>query len=182
MCYRIYICGTIVYMEPIILTFPRCGANYLHELLFQSSGVRIPRTHVIQEALSKFSISIIRKPEDSFISQVAMDMHYGLTAPLSPLSHNYIEMYEYLINNKSLLVKYEDLINNPELVTMKVCNYIGYNFKESVYKDYLLDEVWNNHLVSSKKSKYYSEIKIPEKYLIEPNKVYLEALNHCISI
>ena len=165
-----------------MLTFPRCGANYLHELILQSSGIVIPRTHVIQEALSKFPISIIRKPEDSFISQVAMDLHYGLNNPVSPLSHNYIEIYEYLINNKSLLVKYEDLINNPELVTIRICNSLGYNFKESVYKDYLLDEVCNNHLVSSKKSKFYSEIKIPEKYLIEPNKVYLEALNQCISI
>lgn len=169
-------------MEPILLTFPRCGSHYLGSLIRQNAKIQIPQTHIIGDALLKFPISIIRNPKDSFISQIAMDKHYGLNRLYNNLADGYIKMYKYLIENESLLIKYEDLIDSPELVTINVCNYLGHPIKEVVYKDYLFDQIQNNHLVSSKKSEYYSTASVPEEYLIEANNYYLKALSYCITI
>ena len=171
-------------MDPILLTFPRCGSFYLQQLVYQNTGIMLPKTHLLEESDLKFPISIIRNPKDSIKSMIAMELHYNkeYKFEINSLTNFYINLNKYLINNESLLIKYDDLLNSPDKVTKEVCLFLGKHIKGVSYKDVLVDCKEYKHLVSSKKSDMYSQVYVSEDDLFEANMLYIQALDNCISI
>jgi hypothetical protein len=144
----------------------------------------LPKTHLIQEAHLKFPISIIRNPRDSIKSMIAMDLHYNkdYKFEIGGLTKFYIDINNYLIDNQSLLIKYDDLIKNPNEVAKVLCLFLGNSIENVLYEDVLVDKQEYNHLVSSKSSDAYSKVCISDDDLVEANLSYLEVLSKCISI
>jgi hypothetical protein len=171
-------------MNPILLTFPRCGSFYLQQLIYQNTGIMLPKTHIIEESDLKFPISIIRNPKDSIKSMIAMELHYNkdYKFDINILTNFYIDLISYLINNESFLIKYDDLLKNSNEVTKAVCSFLGENIEGVSYKNVLVDMKEYKHLISSKKSDMYSKFYISENDLFEANLLYIRALNNCISI
>ena len=144
----------------------------------------LPKTHILEECDLKFPISIIRNPKDSIKSMIAMELHYNkdYKFEIKELTNFYIKLISYLINNKSLLIKYDDLLKNPNEVTKAVCSFLGESVKDISYKDVLVDSKEYKHLVSSKKSNMYSKVYISDDDLFEANLLYIQALDNCINV
>jgi hypothetical protein len=171
-------------MDYVLLTFPRSGSHYLQQLIYQKTGLFIEKTHHISEINGRSVISIIRKPEDTFRSMATMKRFFednknvGIGLPIK----GYVEFYEYLIDNASILVDYDDLVSYPDKLVKSIAKHICIEVNNMEYQDVLYDQPRYKHLVSSKKSDEYYTIDLSKFNLFEPNESYAKALLECISI
>jgi HEPN domain-containing protein len=168
----------------VILTFPRSGSHYLRQLIYQNTGVFIEKTHSISEVSGKKVISIVRNPEDSFRSNVAMQKFYsGLSYLGKPIDlSEYDDFYTYLINNSLMLIDYEDLVLKPERVAKAVSYNLNLNYIPAEYKDILTDKPQYEYLVSSKKVKEYDKVDFSNVDFSKSNDIYKQALLKTISV
>lgn len=168
----------------VILTFPRCGSHYLQQLIYQKTGLFIKKTHHITKFKNKKIISIIRNPEDTFKSMVAMQRHYGsdqLTGFGLPV-REYQEFYEYLMSKDAILINYEDLVSKPDEVVKAVAKRLWLPVNDIKYQNFLFDQPQHKHLISSKTSKGYEKINLSKFDLSGCNDIYRRALLKCITI
>lgn len=171
-------------MDYVILTFPRCGSHYLQQLIYQKTDLFIDKTHHITTFKNKKIISIIRNPEDTFKSMVAMQRHYGSNKIMGfglPLKE-YPEFYHYLMSKDSILINYEDLISSPDKVAKAVAKRLNLDVNDIEYQDVLFDKPHYKHLISSKTSDEYEKINLSKFDLSNCNDVYRKALLKCITI
>jgi hypothetical protein len=171
-------------MEYVLLTFPRCGSHYLQQLIYQKTGLFIRKTHHISEVGNRHIISIIRSPEDTFRSMTTMKRFYtenkamGIGVPID----SYVEFYEHLIDNASILVDYEDLVSKPDKVVAAIAKHLNLEVMDVEYKDVLFDKPQHKYLVTSKKSDEYHKIDLSKFDLFKPNMAYADALLNCITV
>lgn len=182
-------------MDYKILTFARCGSNYLQQLIKQKlydpadpeSDILVPKTHFISEVGDKKVISIIRCPYETMHSLVAL----VLTFPDSPkfkLTHQnpeeaekiivngewvdsnkdgvyrfpaqeYIDLYQYVIDNAAILIDYKDLVSRPDDVLAYIAKEMGLGVRDVEYVNELFDS--EDHLVSSTSSPIWKTINYP---------------------
>ena len=159
-------------MDYIILTFPRSGSNYLHELIKQKLRdpnnpdipIDIPKTHSISESDGKKVISIIRDPFDTMKSLITLALNFPENPEFAVESgevfkfpaNQYMETYSYIIDNSDLIIDYRDLISRPN----DVIDYLAQSMNLVVNKEEYVNELFDspNHLVSSTTSKLYNTI------------------------
>lgn len=55
-------------------------------------------------------------------------------------------------------LRYEDLVNNPELEVKQLCMFLGINFSERMYEDWHQSS-WNIHLTLLKEAGQHAKIK-----------------------
>jgi hypothetical protein len=68
----------------------------------------------------------------------------------------YKDMYNFLYENANLIIKYEDLINFPEMVLLKICSDIGLEINQlDIPLPMPVDNKENTYLRSSKTSSEY---------------------------
>jgi hypothetical protein len=89
-------------------------------------------------------------------------------------------MNDYLTNNNALLIRYEDLLDKPQEITKRVCRFLGKEILSVNYVNVLKDIKEDNHLVSSKDSKYYLLVDIKKEDLVDANESYFKTLEKCI--
>jgi hypothetical protein len=170
----------------VILTYPRAGSHYFQSYLYQKTSIYIEKIHAHSLINNRQPISIIRNPYDSLKSAVAMHNHFYAKNNKSltdrEVAQKYIDFYKNFNLEDSILIDYIDLISKPE----KVILYFAKMFKVPVnnenYKNLLVDDAKNQYLVTSKKTKTYSEIEKYEIDFSECNDVYRKALSRCISV
>ncbi len=171
-------------MDYVILTFPRCGSHYLQQLISQNTGLFIDKTHSSAQWKKKKIISIIRNPEDTFKSMVAMQMHYGSNEMVGfglPIKE-YQEFYENLIDSDCILISYNDLVSSPDRVVKAIARRLNLQVNEIEYENLLFDKPDYKHLVSSKTSDKYEKINLSKFDLSKCNDIYSRALLKCITI
>jgi len=171
-------------MDYVLLTFPRSGSHYLQQLIYQKTGLFIEKTHHISEINGRSVISIIRKPEDTFRSMVAMDKYFvnnpdvGIGLPID----DYVSFYKYITDLSEILVSYDDLVSYPEKILRSIAKRLSLDVNDMEYQDVLVDQPHYKHLVSSKTYDQYEKIDLSKFNMFEPNESYVKALRECISI
>ena len=188
-------------MDYTMLTFPRCGSNYLHELITRrlrdpnnlNEKIDLLKTHLISEVKTNKVISIIRSPYESMNSLVTLVLTFPDKFKVIPdpsnesiyrFPHNdYIEIYKYIINNENILIDYNDLISRPDEVMSFLAKKLNLEFLNLPYINYLFDS--KEHLVSSTSSPLYSNINYSKHSpghfnMLECKYQYNKALKECI--
>jgi len=139
-----------------IVTYPRSGANYLSNLILNNCRQDIKYFH-IPENPDCFIITIARDPFESIHSHVTMRKHYHPDEEYYKKYNNeYKDMYNFLYENANLIIKYEDLINFPEMVLLKICSDTGLEINQlDIPLPMPVDNKENTYLRSSKTSSEY---------------------------
>lgn len=139
-----------------IVTYPRSGANYLHNLIFNYSSISIGYVHKTDNLNGKI-ITIARDPFESIHSDVTMRKHYHPEECYNKkYNERYIDMYNFLYDNADIVINYKNLIESPNKVIEKTCDMLGF---EKLLNDRPQkgDDEYQSYLVSSKTSPKYKE-------------------------
>jgi len=91
-----------------ILTFPRCGSNYLHQLIMQkirdpnnlNENINIPKTHFISEVKTNKIISIIRCPYETMNSIVTLVLSFP--DKFKVIDDSFVDSGDILINGQTV--------------------------------------------------------------------------------
>jgi hypothetical protein len=166
----------------MLLTYPRSGSHYLKELINQKTGTILKATHDKEKVFDNYIISIIRNPKDTLKSKYAMQAHYEADKIFNYYSDDYHVFYKHLIDNASILINYNDLINETDKLIEYLFDYFNLVDNGSVYKTNLKDYEGSKYLVSSKTSDAYKNIDMYQFDLTECNKIYDLCLSKCIDI
>jgi hypothetical protein len=197
----------------IISTYPRSGSHFLQNSIHYSTGNFILKTH--EPVYDKKVISIIRNPLDSIVSSVSMhgidrsivklNKQMFVNIPYNGLSINdfivkskakYESFYQYLysLDNNQIIFKYEDLINNIELVIDFLCKEINIIKNIEIDKNIIHNHIYNHiekngitpgYSLTSKKNKDYNEIYSELKNdtdIKKLNDLYDSVLMKCINL
>jgi len=156
-----------------ILNYPRSGSHYLQHLILNYSGNYVEFDHHLNNSDNDFIISIARDPFESIHSRSVMRKHYNKNINVDKLIEEYIETYDFLINNANIVIDYNDLISYPEDITKIICNILGFK-KNPMNYPAEEDTPSLNYLVSSKNVKEYEETYIKKENL---EKCYLKYHN-----
>lgn len=188
-------------MDYIILTYPRCGSNYLQQLIKQklrdpsnvNDPVEIPKTHLINEVKGKKIITIVRDPYQTMKSLVSLAMTFPESNKFKIESggvfkfpaDEYIEFYKYIIKNAELIINYNDLISKPDKVIQYLAKHMSLAVIDVEYINELVD--YPDHLVSSKTSKVYDYLDyknhLPGEFkMFECLNQYKQALDFSLSL
>jgi len=173
-------------MDYTILTFARCGSNYLQQLIKQklydpsSPGdmITVPKTHFISEVKTEKMISVIRCPSQSMHSLVALVLtfpeKYSMAVDSGDIlingqtvntfddgiyrfpANEYIEIYQHLMANDAILIDYRDLISRPDEVISYLAKEMNLEVRDVDYVNELVD--MTDHLVSSTTSPLWDTI------------------------
>jgi len=146
-----------------LVTYPRTGSHYLRELLLQSTGKLIYKTHDPLDFPELKTITILREPLGTLKSELAMSLRYGITN--TPAVSQYIKFFNYMNDNASIVIDYEDLIKYPEKVCKSLSNKLGVKYLRSEYVDTLKDNPDNTYIVTSRNTKEYDSIDMSKYYL-----------------
>lgn len=175
-------------MDIIISTFPRSGSNFLREYLTQRTDIKtIIKTHspidknlVYDEPV----VSIARNPLDSIASIVSMEKTL-FDGDIEGYIKTRIEDYLYFysnIQNASMILSYDDLIADPDIVVTQLCSKLNGTMNNEKYESLLQDKYGpkytNNYIVTSSSLSNYSLIhnKVASYDLSECNELYLKCL------
>jgi hypothetical protein len=164
-----------------IVTYPRSGANYLHNLIFNYSSISIGYVHKTDN-INGTIITIARDPFESIHSDVAMRKHYHPEEGYNKTYNTrYIDMYNFLYNNADIVIDYKDLIESPNQVVEKTCNILGL---EKLLNDRPQrgDDEDQSYLVSSKTSPQYKEKHFNIEYINDCYEPYTRLLSRSIDL
>lgn len=148
---------THTFNKPItIVTYPRSGANYLHHLILNHTSISLHYVHNTDKP-NETIISIARDPFESIHSHVTMRKHYHSDEGYNrTYNEQYIDIYNFLYDNATIVIDYKDLVEYPEQVLKKVCSILGFKeMRNNMPPE--KDSKDRSYLVSSKTSNKYNE-------------------------
>jgi hypothetical protein len=172
----------------LIVTIPRTGSHFLHNLIYQKIDYRyyVEKTHTFPKQ-HKNVITTARDPKDAILSDLTMNKNAGLSVTeVNVFGHinNYVSLGKKLYNEAKIIIDYNDLINYPNEVIKYIAKDMQRPYKDIEYKDDLKDNLENNYLVSSKNNKHYTELKplIDSLDFTKAYEVYHKMLSKAIKI
>jgi hypothetical protein len=162
---------------------------------FFSSGMRLstPNPNMpVPGPISKFhhvhmpvfytdrkKVTIVRNPRDSIASWAAMSWKKhgnGITMRefLKREINRYVVMYRFLLSEVDLIIKYENLLEDPKGACRFVAEQLELEFKDYTYVSKLQDEPEDAYYVSSKNLDDYQAAKaeLETMNLWEANRLY----------
>ena len=147
--------------EYLLVTFPRSGAHYFQNYVFQSTGYKIDKTHEPNKDVPV--VTVVRNPIDSISSMVGMLSQYNeelsIDVAVKKITENYEQFYRYFDNHADMVFDYEDLIKSPEKVAKCFSLFAGINFNEVDYKDDISDMPDKRHVKTSTSTYAYSSAR-----------------------
>jgi len=166
-----------------IVTYPRSGANYLSNLLLNNFRQEINYFH-IPENPDRFIITVVRDPFESIHSHVTMRRHYHPNEEYSKRYNNeYKDMYNFLYENASIIIKYEDLIAFPEKVLLKISNDLQFQVNPlDIYVPVTADNRENTYLRSSKTSSEYKKEHFKMEDILDCYESYKKLLSKAFDL
>jgi hypothetical protein len=166
-----------------IVTYPRSGANYLSNLLLNNCRQEINYFH-IPENPDRFIITVVRDPFESIHSHVTMRRHYHPNEEYSKRYNNeYKDMYDFLYENADIIIKYEDLIEFPEKVLLKICDYLQFQINPlDIYVPVTEDNRENTYLRSSKTSSEYKKEHFKVQDILDCYESYNKLLSKTLDL
>lgn len=159
---------------PYLVTFPRSGSHYFDELIYKEAGIRIEKSHSIDELFDennqkkKIIITIVRDPKDSIISyraneQRANEQKYSKDEQTRQnirthqVVSEYILLHNFLYEHADYIIDFNDLVKYPEPVTKKILNLLEINAEDYVFFDTYPIEYSEDYLASSKNLPSYDK-------------------------
>lgn len=153
---------------PYLLTYPRSGSHYFHELFYKKTKMAIGRSHRVIDVFdheknkTKNIVTIIRDPKETLWSLLALQENYGYETSQGSIKQgmsDYILFYNFLFEYADYIIDFNDLIKYPNLVIGKVVK--GLEIKEQDVSEFDIEEykkvVGYRYIPSSKKLSEYDE-------------------------
>lgn len=175
-----------------VLTYPRCGSNYLYWLFYSSFNVNINKDHLIENIKldnNNYIVTVLRDPLDALTSIITMESFYWRSKQKN--KNNYVDLDNYIfikLNKRienykkffnlipqyyNLMLHYDDINTYRENIVKHVSNETKIKIVNNNYVDLIYDNPSSYFLKSSKTSNEYEIIK---------EKVYNTDLSECYNI
>lgn len=176
----------------VLISFPRCGGNFLIQKMCYETGLRIEYRHNFKEIKEEIILNIVRNPIDSFVSTISMDKELNIyqyeMSDADFVTHKmipyYLAMYHYLFNSdkKVIFINYEDL--NKDQTFIKLYNLLNIALKVGQDNNFNFIEDIKNYQITSKNNDNYNSINnmLSQIDLSECYKLYDQALKKCIKL
>jgi len=126
---------------PYLLTYPRSGSHYFHQLFYQKTGIRIEGSHTILDLFykdmnkTKQIITIVRDPKETAMSILAVQSSYGQDVNKDFINHvlsNYILFYKFLYEHADYVIDFNDLVNDSSLVINNFMDYLNIKIEDNL--------------------------------------------------
>jgi hypothetical protein len=151
----------------IMLTYPRSGRHWLYWNVLTNTDLKINFFHSIEDGIDmeyyKNNISVpivtvVRSPEECLASINAMEKNSQFSYRLN----DYINHYEFILDNADMLFLYEDLKEKTPQILKMLChtyggNIIGSNSNFNEYKKWYKETQHPFKLITSKESDMYQD-------------------------
>jgi hypothetical protein len=141
------------------------------------------RTHDPKEVVGESQvIGILREPEESLASYIAMLNYFGAAIDVKELIESYQLVYKYYLSNNCILILNKDLRNNPKEIINKIFEPLGrFNVFNEEKSKQLPKE---NYVKSSKEIAEYKEIvqEISSMDLSEIRLLYKKAKEKAVRV
>lgn len=129
-----------------MITYPRSGRHWLYWYINNNTDLKVNFTHydkkeandpneiIYQKMLSDPIITIVRNPIDCLASINTMEK-WGL---FDYRASQYIDHYNFILENCSMFFRFEDLANNTEKIVKTICEKFNgtLNVKSDSFEDY----------------------------------------------
>lgn len=164
-----------------IVTYPRSGANYLHNLILNHSSISLMYVHKT-DIIDGTVVTIARDPFESIHSHATMRKHYHPDEGYNK-SYNtqYIDMYKFLYDRADIVIDYKDLVESPKEVLKKVCLLLGFEkLLNNIPPE--KDNKDRSYLVSSKTSPKYKEKHFDIENIMDCYEPYKKLLSRAIDL
>lgn len=121
---------------PSLITYPRSGSHYFHELFYRNTRTLINRSHGVMDVLDhnknkiKQIITIVRDPKETLWSLIGVQEHYGHMATEGSIKQDlsdYSLLCNFLFEYADFVVDFNDLVNFPELTMNKILKELKIN-------------------------------------------------------
>jgi len=146
-----------------ICTLPRVGSFYLQDRILQHTGVYLKKYHNVKD---NKMITIVRDPVEMLTSKLAMSAFYDESVLPDLKTNKMPKDLSELIDGISkinkdfyITVDYKDLISNPLETTVAISNLMDIPVISQDYESQVKEYPEYSHLISSKKSDEYDEIR-----------------------
>jgi hypothetical protein len=127
---------------PHLLTFPRSASHYFDRLMYKRINFHIERSHTVNHLFDKDNkktrniITIARDPKESILSLIALEKSIIPNSNrVNEIVSEYILLYSFLYDNADYVIKYQDLVQYPEIVIENVLDFL--NINEENYINYV---------------------------------------------
>lgn len=161
---------------PILINHQRSGTHYIQDLFKQRTGYFIRSSHDPEFEGDKV-ITIVRDPYDALHSEAVQLSHYGMFEKSHFNVSKYTEFYNALEPRIDVIIDYDTLINNPNLVVETIADMFDFKLNDLKYNSTLVDEVSDNHIITSKSSNLYNKTFFQRSDLDDAYKVYYSLLS-----
>jgi len=172
-----------------VVYYPRSGGKYFVQNYEHMTGLKGDHVHDIKHLFKNNVISIIRKPTEAIASTLVAGFiihnipgftKEGLPHSISQMVQEYIDTYLAILESDSIVVEFEDVVNNFIKVSKKVSDELGHKIvNEFINK---VPETSPSYLSSSvhddRYAMIYSLVSNHEK-LAQCEDLYLKALSLC---
>jgi len=158
-----------------MMTYPRSGRHWMYWYIKTNTSLKIRFIHNTKDSfdqdyykkiISAPIITIIRSPKESIASINAMEQNMRVNFRIN----DYIDHYEFLLQNASLFFDYEDIMQKTPNIADFLCNKFGGKILGV-----------NNNIEDYKK--WYKETQSPFIPLTSKNlKLYNNSLEHLRSV
>lgn len=129
-----------------MITYPRSGRHWLYWYISNNTDLKVNFTHydkkeandpnetIYQKMLSDPIVTIVRNPIDCLASINTMEK-WGL---FDYRASQYIDHYNFILENCSMFFRFEDLANNTEKIVKIICEKFNgtLNVKSNSFEDY----------------------------------------------
>jgi hypothetical protein len=148
------------------------------------TGVILDKTHSPSKDISsRVSIAIVRNPQDSIASNLAMGDHFNLIdkdldLEISRQAVFYVEIYKRILKEVDVIFTYDYLVNNLDKVIEKISKISHIDISEAVRDASVLEIGVTQYLPTSKSHNAYQQIynRVVEMNLSEADKIYKAVL------
>lgn len=183
--------------QPItFLTFPRSGLTWLEWNIktntdLEGKFIHYHMGYYDREAMTYPIITTVRNPIECLASVSVQQEPHALPIPswLKYFNNQYIEHYEYILENAKMIFSFDDVINKTDTIIKMICDEFGGTFlnNEMKFEDY---EKWHlktqdpRKLITSKpKEKYNLALDhLSTMDLTRHFDLYEQALSRCAKI
>lgn len=141
-----------------MVIFPRSGTHLMLHIFKQQFNYELPSLHHIKEAkeITGKIITVIRDPYEAIHSCLVMRAHYGLEENQKDLIQYYIDLYSYLYNRADVIIDYNTLANNQDLIRDYIYKELHLEYNGMDYKNTMKDKPDKKHLVTAQSSHFYN--------------------------
>ena len=168
-----------------VVYFPRSAGKYFTLNYRDITNTTGNHVHKMSYLENKNVLSIIRNPVDCITSTVVVSIFQNAKADkamaIDFLIQQYLDSYQAILDSKSILVRFDDVVNRFELIVKELSTLFGHTIVNE-FTD-IRQKTTDSYLQTSRLHPSYDEIReaVSTHPLIDVcNEIYNKALSRCI--